>query len=273
MGNIFANKKPAAKVEVEDDFIGGGGVLDTDIYEGVIKYAYIGKAANSDAQNVTVSVTIGNREITKSIWMTNRKGDVTYKDKKTGEEKNLPGYNQINGLCMLLCSKEVGDMDVEEKTLNLYDYESKKEVPQAVQCFTELHGMSLQVAIQKQIVDKTEKNKSTGDYEPTGETREVNEFIKFFPEDRLVTISEVAHFVKSLGGEFDEILAEGQISKAISKMEEDGNYASTWLEKNRGEVYDRSTGKKEGKSFGGGKTKSESGSSEKKSSAADLFDD
>ena len=272
MGNIFANKKPAAKAEVEDDFIGGGGVLDTDIYAGEIKYAYIGKAANSDAQNVTLCLKLGSQEITKSIWMTNRKGDVTYTDKKTKEEKNLPGYNQINGLCMLLCSKEVGDMDVEEKTLNLYDYESKKEIPQAVQCFTELHGLSLQVAIQKQTVDKTKKNESTGEYEPTGETRDVNEFIKFFPEDRLVTISEVAYFVKSLGGEFNEILEEGQISKAINKMEEDGAYATTWLEKNRGQVYDKSTGKKEGKSFGGGKS-SEGGSSEKKKSSAGLFDD
>lgn len=273
MGNIFAKKKPAAKAEVEDDFIGGGGVLDTDIYLGEIKFAYIGKAANSDAQNVTVCVKLGSKEITKSIWMTNRKGEVTYTDKKSKEERNLPGYNQINGLCMLLCSKEVGEMDVEEKTLNLYDYESKKEVPQAVQCFTELHGQPLQVAIQKQIVDKTEKNEATGEYEPNGETREVNEFIKFFPEDRLVTISEVAHFVKSLGGEFDEILEQGQISKAIAKMEEDGNYASTWLEKNRGQTYDRSTGKKEGKSFGGGKSASEGGSSEKKKSSAALFDD
>ncbi|UAT28902.1 hypothetical protein PP753_gp56 [Dinoroseobacter phage vB_DshP-R7L] len=273
MGNIFANKKPAVTTEVEDDFIGGGGVLDTDIYPATVKYAYIGKAANSDARNLTLCLVVnGKTEITRSIWMTNRNGDVTYTDKKTKEEKNLPGYNQVNGLCMLLASKEVGDMDVEEKTLSLYDYESKKEVPQAVECFTELHGENLHVAIQKQIVDKTEKNEATGDYEPTGETRETNEFIKFFPENGLVTISEVAHFIKSLGGDFEEVLKEGDIGKAISKMEDDGAYAGTWLEKNRGQTYDKSTGKKEGKSFGGGKSNSGGGSTEKKSKAS-LFDD
>lgn len=271
MSNIFANKKPAVKTEVEDDFIGGGGVLETDIYPATIKYAYIGKAANSDARNLTLCLKVNNLEITRSIWMTNRNGDVTYKDKKTGEEKNLPGFNQVNGLCMLLASKEVGDMDVEEKTLSLYDYESKREVPQAVECFTELHGLPLQVAIQKQIVDKTEKNEATGDYEPTGETRETNEFIKFFPEDRLVTISEVAHFIKSLGGDFEDVLSDGDLSKAIAKMEEDGDYGTTWLEKNRGQTYDKSTGKKEGKSFGGGKASE--GSSETKKAKANLFDD
>lgn len=274
MGNIFANKKPAATAEVEDDYLGGGGVLSTDIYPATIKYAYIGKAQNSDARNLTLCLVVNGTEITRSIWMTNRNGDVTYKDKKSGETKNLPGYNQVNGLCMLIASKEVGDMDVEEKTLNLYDFESKKEVPQAVDCFVELHGENLHVAVQEQIVDKTEKNESTGDYEPTGETRRTNEFIKFFPENGLVTISEVAHFIKSLGGDFEEVLREGDISKAISKMEDDGDYAAKWLEKNRGEPYDKST-KTKGKSFGGGKSSgdSESGSTGTKKAKASLFDD
>lgn len=275
MSNIFAKKKPAAKAEVEDDYVGGGGVLDTDIYPAEIKYAYIGKAANSEARNLTLCLKINGLDITRQIWMTNRDGEVTYQDKKTKEVKNLPGFNQVNGLCMLLVSKEVGNMDVEEKTLSLYDYESKKEVPQAVDCFVELHGLKLQVAIQRQTVDKTEKNESTGEYEPTGETRDTNEFIKFFHEDRLVTISEVAHFIKSLGGDFEDVLNDGDLGKAISKMTEDGDYATKWLEKNRGETWDRSTGKKEGKAFGGGKSAKSSGggSSEKSKAKSSLFDD
>lgn len=270
MGNIFANKKGVKTEKVEDDYIGGGGVLETDIYPAEVKYAYIGKSGSSDAKNLTLSLKVNGLEIQRQIWMTNGKGEVTYKDKRSGEEKNLPGFNQVNSLCMLLCSKEVGDMDVEEKTLNLYDYESKKEIPQAVDCFVELHGLKLNVAIQKQIVDKTEKNEATGDYDPTGETRATNEFIKFFPEDKLVTISEVAHFVQSLGGDFDDVLNDGDLGKAINKME-DGDYAAKWLEKNRGQTWDKSTGKAEGKAFGGGKS-SGGGSSEKKQKSS-LFDD
>jgi len=271
MSNIFANKKAAKGEKVEDDFLGGGGVVDTDIYPATIKYAYIGKAANSEARNLTLCVLLnGKQELTRSIWMTNRNGDVTYKDKKTGEEKNLPGYNQVNSLAMLLLSQEIGELDVEEKTLSLYDFDSKKEIPQAVDCFVDLHGLDLQVAVQRQTVDKTEKNEQTGDYETTGETRDVNEFIKFFPAEALVTISEVAHYVKSLGGDFDEVLADGDLGKAIAKMEDDGDYATKWLEKNRGQTYDRSTGKKEGKSFGG--AKSSGGGSDKKAKS-NLFDD
>lgn len=272
MGNIFAKKKGVKSEKVEDDYIGGGGVLDTDIYEAEIKYAYIGSSSKSDAKCLNLSLKVGGLEISRMIWMTNGKGEVTYKDKKTGEEKNLPGFNQVNSLCMLLASKEVGDMEVEEKTLKLYDFESKKEIPQAVECFTELHGEKLNVAIQKQIVDKTEKDENTGDYVPTGETRETNEFIKFFPEGNLVTISEVAHYIESLGGDFDDVLNDGDLAKAIGQMDDDaGAYAAKWLDKNRGQVWDKSTGKKgEGKSFKGGSKSSDGGSEKKKSS---LFDD
>lgn len=269
MTNIFSSSKPAAKREVEDDFIGGGGAVDTDIYPATIKYAYIGKASKSDARNVTISVTLpGGKEVVESIWMTNRNGDVTYKDKKTGDLKNLPGYNQINALCMLLAAKEVGDMTVEEKTLSLYDYDAKKEVPQAVDCFVDLHGEELNVAVQRQTVDKTKLNDSTGDYDPTGETRDVNVFVKFFPKAGLVTLSEIEHFISSLGGDFNDVMGDGDLDKAIAKMEDDGAYATTWLDKNRGETWDRSTGKSEGKSFKGGS----SGGGDKAKSKS-LFDD
>lgn len=269
MSNIFANKKGVKGENVEEDYLGGGGVLDTDIYPAKIKYAYIGKAANSGARNLTISLLIGKHEHREVIWMTNKDGDVTYKDRKSGEEKNLPGYNQVNSLAMLLLSKEVGELDVEERVLNLYDFDAKKELPQSVDCFIELHDQDLHVALQRQIVDKTEKDDS-GNYVPNGETREQNAIIKFFPAAGLVTISEVAQFVKSLGGDFDEVLADGDIAKAISNMEDDGDYATKWLEKNRGETYDKSKGKSEGKSFKGGKSSSGGDGGKKKSS---LFDD
>lgn len=273
MGNIFANKKPVKTEKVEDDYIGGGGTLETDIYPAEIKYAYIGKSQRSDARSLNLCLKVNGLEQNHIIWMTNGQGEVTYKDKKTGEEKNLPGFNQVNSLAMLLLSKEIGDLDVEEKTLNLYDFESRREIPQAVDCFVELHGEQLQVALQKQIVDKTQKNEASGEYEPTGETRETNEIVKFFPESLPVTISEVAHYVESLGGDFDDVLSDGDLLKAIGQMSEDHTaYATKWLDKNRHKTWDRST-KAEGKSFGGGKSKAkaEGGSSEKKKSA--LFDD
>lgn len=270
MSNIFAGKKVADDT-VEDDFMGGGGALDTDIYKAVIKTAYIGKAQSSEARNVTLLLDINGREVRQQIWVSNKNGDVTYKDKKTGEAKNLPGFNQVNSLCMLVCSKEMGQMDVEELTVKLYDFDAKKELPQAVDCFTELHGETINIALQRQTVDKTAKSDTTGEYEPTGEVRDVNEIVKFFPEDKLVTISEVAEFVKSLGGNFDDIVSGGEVKKAIANMQDEaGNYADKWLERNKGQTYNRSTGKGavEGKTFS--KVADKAASTAKKTS---LFDD
>ena len=272
MSNAFAGKKTAsANVEVEEDFMGGGGVLDTDIYQVKIKTAYIGKAASSEAKNVTLLMDYKGREIRSQIWVSNRNGDVTYKDKQTKEDKNLPGFNQINSLCLLVAGKPLGEMDVEELTVKLYDYETKKEIPQAVQCLTELHGEMVSIALQRQTVDKTAKNDATGEYDPTGEVRDQNEVVKFFAAEKLVTISEVAEFIKGLGGNFDDEVSNGNVLKAINKMgDEQGNYADKWLDRNKGQVYDKSSGKKaEGKAFVGASGKSADTAKKK----ASLFDD
>jgi hypothetical protein len=244
MTNIFSGKT-MAKEKVEDDFLAGSGILDTDIYLAKIKTAYIGKAASSDARNVTLLLDINGKEHRSQIWVSNRNGDVTYKDKRTGEDKNLPGFNQINSLCLLVDGQEMGAMDVEELTVKLYDFEAKKELPQAVDCFSSLHGQEVMVAMQRQTVDKTAKNEATGSYEPTGETRDQNEVVKFFANGPTVTISEVAEFVKSLGGDFDDVINDGDVLKAISRMDADaGTYAEKWLDRNKGQTYDKSSGKK-----------------------------
>ena len=273
--NAFAKLKTASKdTGVEEDFMGGGGVLDTDIYNVKIKTAYIGKASSSEAKNITLLMDYKGREVRSQIWVSNKKGEVTYQDKTSKEDKNLPGFNQINSLCLLVAGKSLGEMDIEELTVKLYDYESKKEIPQAVECLTALHGEMVNIALQRQTVDKTAKNDATGDYEATGETRDQNEVVKFFAADKLVTISEVAEFIKSLGGNFDDEVENGNLLKAISKMsDEAGNYADKWLERNKGQTYDKSTGKKaEGKAFAGKATNTNGGGgTEKKKSS--LFDD
>lgn len=273
MSNVFAKAKPVSNEKVEDDFIPGTGLFDTDIYAGTIKTVYIGKAANSQAVSVNFIIDINGKELRETIWTTNRDGGVTYKDKKTGDEKNLPGFNQVNSACMLIAGKELGEMDVEELTVKIYDFDAKKELPQAVDCFPEFHGEKCHVAVQRVTVDKQKKNEASGEYENTGETRDQNTIIKFFPADKLVTISEVAEYIKSLGASFDDTLADGHLLKAISKMDDEaGNYADKWLSSNKGQTYNKSSGAKaEGKAFKGGNSAGNSGGSSAKKTS--LFDD
>lgn len=269
MANIFSDKT-TAKEKIEDDFLAGSGILDTDLYLAKIKTAFIGKAAKSEARNVTLLMEIDGKEYRQQIWVSNKKGEVTYEDKKTKEKKNLPGFNQINSLCLLVAGIEMGSMDVEELTVKLYDFDAKKELPQAVDCFTALHGEEVMVAFQRQTVDKTKQNDTTGVYESTGEIKDINEVVKFFAVGAVVTISEVAEFVKSLGGDFDDVINDGEVLVAIKKMGDDsGAYAEKWLERQKGQTYDKSTGKKGGgTAFSGGTDKADKSKAKKNS----LFD-
>lgn len=274
---MFKGAKGAGS-KVEEDFVSSGfAALDTDVYTATVKTAYLGKSGSSDAVsfNAILEIDVNGKktEVRPQIWMTNGQGGITYdvKDrqtkKPTGEKKNLPGYDQVNSLFMLILGKEVGNADMEELTIKLYDFDAKKELPQAVQCFPELHGEEIQIALQKQKVDVTKKNDSSGKYEPTGKTKEINEVVKFFPGSRLVTISEVAQHIKTLGGTLDDVLESEEMPQVLESMAEDaGEYGSTWLTKNRGETYDKSTGAKaEGKAFGGGKTADPEAGAKKKS--------
>ena len=276
MSNMFKDVKGAGPKAEEDFTSSGFAALDTDIYTATIKAAYMSKSGSSDAQsfNAILEINVNGKktEVRPQIWMTNGKGGITYevKDrqtkKPTGEIKNLPGYDQVNSLFMLILGKEVGDADMEDLTIKLYDFDAKKELPQSVPSFPELAGEEIQIALQKQIVDVNKKNDASGAYEPTGKTREQNEVVKFFPGSRLVTISEVAQHIKSLGGNLDDVLENEEMPQVLDSMDEDaGEYGTTWLEKNRGETYDRSSGKKaEGKAFGGGKSADPEASAAKK---------
>jgi len=271
MGNIFSKAKTAKDDGIEDDYLGGSYTFDSDIYEASIKACYMREAASSKAMSVNFLLDVNGKELRQQIWVSNRNGDFTYKDKKTKKDKNLPGYNMMNSVALLVLGMELGDLEVEERTMKIYDVDAKKEIPQAVNCFVELHDKDVLVAVQKQVIDKTKKNDSTNEYEPTGETREVNEIIKFFAPEKRVTISEVSEFIKGLGGDFDEIVADGDLLKGISKMPEGSDgYAEAWLDKNQGSVYNKAKGASDkGKSFGD--TKKSGGGSSKGSS--NLFDD
>lgn len=270
MSNIFANTKPVNN-EVEEDFMGGGGLFETDLYTGKIKVAYLLKASKSDAQSVNLVVDIAGKEYKSQTWVSNKTGGVTYKDKKTNEDRNLPGYNMMSSLMMLGASMELNDpaVNVEERTVKIYDYDAKKELPKAVSCFVDLHDVEIGIAIQKQTVDKTKKNDNSGVYEPTGETRDQNETVKFFDPEKFLTISEIDQHIKSLGGTLGDVLSSGDLDKAVAsmKVEDDrGAYATAWSDKNKGQTYNKAKGgaKEEGKSFGGGEAKKEK--------AASLFD-
>lgn len=79
-------------------------------------------------------------------------------------------------------------------------------------------GKTVSLAIQKVLEDKTAKNAQTGDYEPTGESRETN------------TIAKVFH-------------TESKVTMAEARNASEAKFWDSWLERNKDQTYDKRTNK------------------------------
>jgi hypothetical protein len=182
----FAN----TKAEVPEDRLGGGfEPVPSNCYDAVIKLAYAGKAQNSNAQSITLHADVGGKEIRETIFITNRDGENFYKDKDTGKPVLLPGYVTVDDICMFITEQPLSDQDVETKTVKLYDFDQKKEVPTEVPVLTSLIGGKVKLGILREIQDK-EKKGDDGKYRPTGETRTQNSIDKVFHPETCRTINE-----------------------------------------------------------------------------------
>jgi hypothetical protein len=191
------------------------GPLESALYDMTIKYAYWTESKGGAlALNIDANGPNG-ENLRQTLWTNSGtdKGGKNYffkKDKKTGkntgEKIYLPGFVIANSIALLAAKKKIGALAVEEKTILLYDYTAKKEVPTKVQMVTELLGKTVTLGIIKNVVDKTAKNDMSGNYEPTGETRFENEIDKAFRTSDGKTVAEI--MAKSDTAEFKQRWAD-----------------------------------------------------------------
>ena len=190
--NMLANLTTDETIAEERDSLGGGGVLESGLYDTTISMAYLTKSAKGAIGMVLRLKTADDREIRQTIYMTSGtdKGCKNYYE-KDGKKQYLPGFNLANGMCLLTVGKEVSQMETETKVVPVYSPEVRAEVPTKVEVFMDLLGKEITVGLIKQVVDKTVKNDQTNTYEPTGETREENEIDKLFRAKDKLTVAEI----------------------------------------------------------------------------------
>jgi len=217
---MFNNLTDQGLEKAEDRLGGGFSPRETDIYTFKIKAAYAGKSQGG-AMNVSLIAVDSQGEYRETIYITNKKGENFFV--KDGKKIPLPGFTIINDLCLIATGEPLSEQETEEKVINLYDFEAKKEVPTSVPMIMALVGAEVSLAIQKNLEDKKEKD-AAGDYAPTGETRETNTISKVFHTETKMTVVEAL---------------EGA---------EEAKFWDAWLEKNKGKVFDRTQ-----KDAGGGK--------------------
>lgn len=212
------------EIKPETDSIGTSfEPLESNIYDLTILLSYI-SVANSEAMALNILFeTSDNKQLRQQFWMTSgkAKGKKNFYEKKNKQGQTekfyLPGFNQANGIALLTCNKSINQLTTETKTINLYDFDQKKEVPTDVDMVVELIGKSISAGVIKQVVDQN-KADAKGVYHPTGKTRTENEVDKLFHSD-------------------------GRTIVEIKAKEEKAMFRDSWLKKWVGVVKDKTQAK------------------------------
>lgn len=211
-------------LEEQNDYLGGGGAIDSDIYIGMIKVAYL-ITSKEGANAAQLILGINGGEVRETIYITNKKGENYFI--KDGKRIPLPGFTTIDNLCLIVTGNPLADQEdsVEEKVVNVYDYDLKKEVTKSVPVLTELTGKPIAVAISKVLENKNKKDNS-GNYVATEEERTYNQIEAIFHPDLKLTV------------------AEARDGKDVPA------FWDAWLKRNKGVIRDKRT-IKDGVSQGG----------------------
>jgi hypothetical protein len=215
MPNIFGNLTTEG-LEQSQDRLGGFRVLDTDAYTGTLKAVYAGKSPTSKAQSISVILDTEQGEYRETFWVTNKNNENFFRNKQdTTKKVPLPGFVVINDLCLVTTNKELAEQTTEDKVMNVYDVDAKKEVPKSVPMLVELLGKKVTFGILRETRNRQVKNASTGEYEDTAESRDEN------------TTDKVFHHPSNL------TVVEARQGTTVA------TFFNAWLEKNKGNTRDR----------------------------------
>lgn len=201
-------------LEESQDRLGGFSPFDSDIIIGKIKVAYAGKSSKGSTF-VSVILDANGKEYRETFYVTNKKGE-NYFISSEKKKVPLPGFTVVDDICLIASGKPLAEQTTEEKVINLYDFDAKKELPKSVPVLVDLIGQTVALGVLKQIENKSVKN-AAGEYEPVAETREINVVDKVFHPEVKLTVAEARN-----GKETPE-------------------FWDKWLERNKGTVRDKRT--------------------------------
>jgi len=190
--SLLSTLKQDNDTKDDGDSLGGSYVLDSGLYQTIIDLVYISVSSGGAMGMNCVFTTKEGREIRETLWVQSgdAKGTKNYYTDKDGVKHNLPGLNVANSIAQVGLQKDTHELDTEEKVINIWNSESRAEVPTKVQVITDLLKQPITLGLIKQTVDKNVKN-DAGVYIPSGETRDENVIDKVFDSATNRTSSEI----------------------------------------------------------------------------------
>lgn len=219
--NPFGTSLNTEGLETQGDRLGGGGILDSAAYSGVITMAFADESKGG-AKSMTFHVKFDNgRDYRETVYVTSgkEKGQKNFYE-KDGKKYPMPGFTTANDIALLATGKGLAEQTFEQKVVKIYDFDAKAELPQNKMVATSLIGQPICLGIMKEVVDKN-VDSGGGNYVPSGETRETNVIDKVFHATSKQTVSELTQ------------------SRDVNAK---GDFHDKWVEKNAGQVRNKAKG-------------------------------
>jgi hypothetical protein len=176
-------------VQEQQDRLGGQYNLDSGVYDGTLKLAYITDSTRSKSKCLVSVIDIDGFELTTRTWYLNGEGQPTYE--KNGKKNMLPGYELVNDMHLVTTGQPITEAEVQDKTIKVWDADAQGEIEKNMPVVTTMLNKPITVAVLKVIENKSVKNESTGKYDPTNEKRTVNEIDKVFHTESRKTVVEL----------------------------------------------------------------------------------
>ena len=174
------NNSAANQIETDRTANTSYGVLPSDIYDGVVKYAYMDKSQGG-TPCVKVVLEVNGKIIEETHYIAYKDTGLPYKT-INGKTTTIPGMQTFNSLAYVTKGIMGTELKMEEKVIKKYNWQTKSEVPTKVSCFSELINAKVKVGIKEFLKHKVQKM-SDGSYVPTTEVKAVNIVDKYYSID------------------------------------------------------------------------------------------
>lgn len=218
MSSLASRLKESSQVQ-RKDVVGGYTPLESNIYMGTIKHAYL-FVSEGGSTGCTLEIEWADgSKFTPTVYVTNKAGETTYTDRNKNV-RSMAGFDLVNDICMISTEAPLSAQETEEKTIQRKV--DGRDAAVEVEVLVDLIDKPVCLAIIKQKSFKQTKAPD-GTYVDTTEVRLSNEVIKAFNpaenEAERVTVTE-----------------------ALNEIEEAVFYHD-WLKQWKGKESDRTSGK------------------------------
>ena len=191
--NPFQNTNAAAAT-VADPSTGNAAftIPETNVYKATMLYAYLEQSAKEqNTYNVIIRWKLEQGyTFTETLYSVVKQGSVYSGTNKDGTKKMTYGFQKATRYFATFVGKSLEQAfdNMSVKTVDVYDFNTRTEVPKQINCFADTVNAQGYVAFQRKVTNKQEKQ---GDvYVPTAE-RKVEAVIDFTATLDKRTITEM----------------------------------------------------------------------------------